>query len=221
MGWESIENARIRPSSLSGTKTGVWLGIDSDEYFRSQLDVKEDTIYKVLGNTFSATSGRLSYFLNLTGPSVAISATCASSAAAVHFACTSLQNGDCSMALAGGVNTLLETSTSYPSALLSTRCKAFDVSADGFAPAEGCGVLVLKLHEQAVADGDNILATICGSALNHTGKSSSFGTPNYDTQEEVVREALKVAGVKPSRVTFYETHGTGTAVGGKLKNYGE
>ncbi len=211
---ESIENARIPPSSLDGSRTGVWLGIDSDEYFRTQLDVTEDTIYKVLGNTFSGAPGRLSYFLNLTGPSAAISATCASSAVAVHLACTGLRNGDCSLALAGGVNTLLETSTSYPSSLLSNRCKAFDASANGFAPAEGCGVLVLKLLDQAIADGDNILATICGSAINHTGRSSSFGTPNSETQEDVIREALEAAGLEPNEISFFETHGTGTAVGG-------
>ena len=204
-----MENAGIQPASLDGSETGVWIGISSDEYFRCALDNREDTIYKVLGNTFSAVPGRLSHFLNLCGPSVAVEAACASSAVAVHLACASLKNGECKLALAGGVTTLLETSTTFPSALISTRCKTWDASANGFAPAEGCGVLVLKLLEEAVEDGDNILAVIRGSALNHAGKSVSFGTPNTTTQQRVIRSALKVAGVDPNQISYLEAHGTG------------
>ncbi len=192
--------------------TGIWLGIGSDEYYRTQMDTEEDTIYKVLGNTFSSAPGRLSHFLNLSGPSVAVEAACASSAVAVHLACTSLRDGECSLALAGGVTTLLETSTAYPSALVSERCKTFDASANGFAPAEGCGVLVLKLLSKALEDGDNVLAVIKGSALNHSGRSVSFGTPNTETQQRVIRQALSVSGVQPNQVSYLETHGTGTYV---------
>ena len=174
------------------------------------------------GIAHSVFSGRLSYLLGLRGPSLTVDTACSSSLVAVHLACQGLRNGDCSIAVAGGVNLILApdlfVALSHSRMLAADgRCKTFDAAADGFGRSEGCGVVILKRLSQAQADGDRIVALIRGSAVNQDGPSSSLTAPNGPAQEEVIRAALTFAGIRPHEVGFIEAHGTGTQLGDPLE----
>ncbi|HVC90457.1 MAG TPA: polyketide synthase, partial [Acidobacteriaceae bacterium] len=223
--WETLENAGVAPTDLRGTKTGVFLGIASNDY--SQLlaqtgDPEAMDAHYASGIAHSIASGRISYLLGLEGPSISLDTACSSSLVAVHLACESLRAGDCSLALAGGVNAMLAPETT---ALLSRvrmlspggRCKAFDESADGFVRGEGCGFVALKTLSQAQADGDRILAVIRGTAINQDGASSSLTAPNGPSQVTLMRQALATAGLRPADVSYVEAHGTGTALGDPIE----
>ncbi|MDZ8188308.1 MAG: type I polyketide synthase [Nostoc sp. ChiSLP02] len=221
--WEALENAGQVPERLSGSQTGVFVGITTNDYARlllqdgglSQIDANYIT-----GNPLNTVAGRLSYTLGLQGPSLVVDTACSSSLVAVHLACQSLRNQECDRALAGGVNVILSPEGAV--ALCRTRmmsqdgrCKTFDANADGFVRSEGCGVIVLKRLSDALADGDNILALIRGSAVNHNGgSSSSFLAPSGVSQQAVIRKALENSGVKPADIDYVEVQGTGTALGG-------
>ena len=170
----------------------------------------------------SVAAGRLSYLLGLQGPSLAVDTACSSSLVAVHLACQALRNGDCRMALAGGVNLILGPelfiALSHSRMLAPDgRCKTFSAAADGFSRGEGCGVVVLKRLVEAKADGDRVLAVIRGTAVNQDGPSSALTAPNGPAQEDVIRTALARAGVKPREVGYVEAHGTGTQLGDPLE----
>lgn len=223
VGWEAFENAGQVPERLSGSQTGVFVGITTSDYARillqdgglSQIDANYLT-----GNPLNTVAGRLSYTLGLQGPSLVVDTACSSSLVAVHLACQSLRNRECDQALAGGVNVILSPEGAM--ALCRTRmmardgrCKTFDATADGFVRSEGCGVIVLKRVSDALADGDNILALIRGSAVNHNGgSSSSFLAPSGVSQQAVIRKALENSGVKPAQIDYVDVQGTGTALGG-------
>ena len=222
--WEALENAGLVPERLSGSQTGVFIGITSFDYLQGLLtrEATEIDAYLGTGNGHSVASGRLSYLLGLTGPSLSVDTACSSSLVAVHLACSSLRNQECDLALAGGVNCLLapEVSINYSKARMLSpdgRCKTFDASADGFVRAEGCGVIVLKRLSDAIAAGDNILALIRGSAINQDGRSSGLTVPNGPSQQAVIRQALKNAGVEPVEVSYVEAHGTGTSLGDPIE----
>ncbi|GET43761.1 polyketide synthase [Microseira wollei NIES-4236] len=173
--WEALENAGVAPDQLAGSQTGVFVGICSNDYFQRLLtrEATEIDAYLATGTSHSVASGRLSYILGLQGPSLSVDTACSSSLVAVHLACSSLRNKECNLALVGGVNHLIspELSINFSKAgMLSAngRCKTFDAAADGFVRAEGCGAIVLKRLSDAVADGDNILAIIRGSALTYS-----------------------------------------------------
>ena len=223
--WEALENAGQAPKQLTGTQTGIFVGIGQNDYANLQMKLGEPTkinAYTGTGNGFCFASGRLSYVLGLQGPNMAIDTACSSSLVAIHLACQSLRAGECNLALAGGVQLILSPEVaiflSKAHALSPDgRCKTFDAAANGFGRGEGCGVVVLKRLSDAVADKNQILAVIRGSATNHDGPSSGLTVPNGLAQQKLIRDALKNSKVEPSQVSFVETHGTGTALGDPIE----
>jgi acyl transferase domain-containing protein/NADPH:quinone reductase-like Zn-dependent oxidoreductase len=223
--WQALESGGIAPKTLAGSKTGMYLGIASGDYAQLQLhagDAEMLDVHYASGNAHSIASGRLSYLLGLKGPSLSVDTACSSSLVAVHLACQALRSGECTLAIAGGVNVILapETTVALSQAHMLApdgRSKTFDDRADGFARAEGCGVVVLKPQAQAEKDGDCILAVIRGTALNQDGASSSLTAPNGPSQEELMRAALANAGLGAEQVGYVEAHGTGTALGDPIE----
>jgi myxalamid-type polyketide synthase MxaB len=222
--WRALEHAAIAPTALAGSAAGVFVGQRGSEYFEGQVgrDVEYATTYFATGNAGSAMAGRLSYFLGLTGPCMAIDTACSSSLVAVHQAVTSLRNGECDLALAAGVNLLLDPFVSVAvckASMLSPdgRCKTFDAAADGYVRSEGCAVLVLKTLARAEADGDRIFGLIRGTAINQDGASGGLTVPSAAAQEAVVRRALADAGLEPRDIDYVEAHGTGTALGDPIE----
>jgi acyl transferase domain-containing protein len=223
--WEALEDAGIIPRDLSGTATGVFIGIATVDYFqRLLLDTGGNSInaYDVSGSSHSAVAGRLSHFLNLQGPCMALDSACSSSLFAVHLACQSLRSGESDLAFAGGVNLILHPVSSIfltKAHMLSPdgRCKTFDTLADGYGRGEGCGVVVLKRLRDAIKDNDRIWAVVRGSAVNHDGRSSGLTVPNGPAQQAVIRTALANAGAKPEDIHYIEAHGTGTAIGDPIE----
>ena len=222
--WEALEHAGQAPDQLAESRTGVFVGISINDYLLLQAaaDPAQIEAYRLTGNALNAAAGRLSHILGLRGPSMAVDTACSSSLVTVHLACQSLRGGECNLALAGGVNLILSpewTITASKARMMAAdgRCKTFDAAADGYVRGEGCGIVVLKRLADAVANGDNILALIVGSAVNHDGHSSGFTVPNKQAQEAVIREALANARVQPAQVSYVETHGTGTPLGDPIE----
>ncbi|WP_437915946.1 amino acid adenylation domain-containing protein [Sorangium sp. So ce302] len=222
--WEALERAGISAEALAGTRTGVYVGICGNDYQGLMFARGAERLdpYSFLGSAHSATVGRLSYWLGLQGPNMAVDTACSSSLVAVHLACQALRSGECTTALAGGVNLVLTPElTVYFSRMRamspSGRCHAFSADADGYVRGEGCGVLVLKRLSDAERDGDPILAVIRGSAVNQDGRSQGLTAPNGPAQEAVIRQALAQAGVSPASVGYVETHGTGTPLGDPIE----
>ena len=221
--WEALEDAGIPPHQLSGTSTGVFVGISGMEYGQMQLnDSQISDAYIGTGSALSIAANRLSYFLNLHGPSLAIDTACSASLVALHYARHSLQQGECRLALVGGVNLILSptVTVNFSQAGFMApdgRCKPFDARANGYVRSEGAGVVVLKPLAQAQADGDTIYAVIAGSAVNQDGRSNGLTAPNRAAQEAVLRAAYDNAGIPPQRVQYVEAHGTGTALGDPIE----
>ncbi|NEQ83962.1 MAG: type I polyketide synthase, partial [Moorea sp. SIO2I5] len=221
--WEALERAGINPQQLENTQTGVFLGIGQNDYADLGLSQLENiSPYDGTGNGFCFAAGRLSYFLGLQGPSLAIDTACSASLVAVHEACQSLRQRESNLALAGGVQLILSpyvtTALSRLKALSPDgRCKTFDAAADGYGRGEGCGMVVLKRLSDAVKNGDQIWAVIRGSAVNHDGPSSGLTVPNKLAQEKLIEQALKAAKVEPSQVGYVEAHGTGTSLGDPME----
>ena len=217
--WEAVEHAGLRPAAMSGTATGVFIGMSHDDYVMVTNDAGlYDQAYAFTGTPFSMASGRISHSMGLQGPSMTMDTACSSSLVAVHQACRSLHEGESDMALAGGVMLMLDphnySSASGQGMLSPTgRCHSFDVAADGFVRAEGCGIVMLKRLDDAQRDGDRILAVIRGTASNQDGRTKNILTPSKDAQIAVFRSALAGAGVDPVTVGMVEAHGTGTPVG--------
>ena len=221
--WEALENAGVPSEALTGSSTGAFVGIGPIDYVQLQLLTgAENDAYVATGNSQSIAANRLSYALDLRGPSVAIDTACSSSLVAVHQACQSLRNRECSMALAGGVSAIVTpfiTIALSQARMMSSdgHCKAFDASADGYVRSEGCGMIVLKRLSDALRDGDNIWAVVRGTAVNHDGRSNGLTAPNGLAQQAVIRAALRDAGVAPHEVGNIEAHGTGTPVGDPIE----
>jgi phthiocerol/phenolphthiocerol synthesis type-I polyketide synthase C len=223
--WEALEHAGQPPDRLVGTRTGVFVGMMTNDYSQMSLvghDPALMDVYSGSGVDFSFAAGRLSYVLGLQGPSMVIATACSSSLVATHLACQSLRAGECQLALAGGVSlTLTPEATLYSCRIRSMaadgRCKTFDAGADGYVRGEGCGIVVLKRLANAVRDGDRILALVRGSAVNHDGKSAGLTVPNAAAQQAVIRAALSNGGVHPSQVGYVEAHGTGTPLGDPIE----
>ncbi len=222
--WEALESAGCT-ARLAGSPTGVFIGIHSYsiDYLLKQVGGPAgiDT-HTVTGSAHSIAANRLSYCLDLRGPSVAIDTACSSSLVAVHLACQSLRAGDCDMALAGGVNLILSGTIGeilMPLQFLAAdgRCKVFDARADGFVRGEGCGVVVLKPLDLALAGGDPVVAVIRGSAVNQDGRSNGLTAPSGLAQQAVIRAALAAARVEAASIGYVETHGTGTSLGDPIE----
>lgn len=220
--WEALERSGQQPGHLRGSRTGVYMGIIGNEYSWHARDNGLTGQYAITGNALGIASGRISHVFGLHGPSLAVDTACSSSLVSVHLACEALRSGACDMALAGGVNLMLSP---WPSIVLGKmgalakdgRCKTFDADADGYVRSEGCGIIVLKRLRDAERDDDIILATILGSAVNHNGGGSGLTVPTGKSQQALLREALRNAGVNASDVDFLEAHGTGTALGDPIE----
>jgi acyl transferase domain-containing protein len=221
--WEALSNAGLAAERLSGSNTGVFIGhMVGDYYALETANAAGIDSYASTGNLDSILANRLSYILNLQGPSLAVDTACSSSLVALYLACQSLRLDDCQIAIAGGVNLMLTPEMHVMGAkslILSPdgRCKTFDRAANGFVRGEGCGVLVLKRLADALAAGDPLLAVIRGVAVNQDGRTNGISAPNGLSQQRVIRRALQNAQLEPSAVTFVETHGTGTAVGDAIE----
>ena len=214
--WQALEEAGIDPGGLRGTRTGVFVGVASNDYRHlvGSDGIDLGGIVSTTGNINSVAIGRVAFSLGLEGPAIAVDTACSSSLVAVHQAIPSLRNGDADMVLAGGVNAILlpRYSTAFAnSGMLSPDgcCRAFDASANGFVRGEGCGVIVLKRLRDAEADENRIWGVIRGSAVNQNGASAGLAVPSGLAQQRVIEEALARAGVAPSEVDYLEAHGTG------------
>ncbi|CKQ66242.1 phenolpthiocerol synthesis type-I polyketide synthase PPSA [Mycobacterium tuberculosis] len=221
--WEALEHAGIPPGTLRRSATGVFAGACLSEYgAMASADLSQVDGWSNSGGAMSIIANRLSYFLDLRGPSVAVDTACSSSLVAIHLACQSLRTQDCHLAIAAGVNLLLSPAVfrgfDQVGALSPTgQCRAFDATADGFVRGEGAGVVVLKRLTDAQRDGDRVLAVICGSAVNQDGRSNGLMAPNPAAQMAVLRAAYTNAGMQPSEVDYVEAHGTGTLLGDPIE----
>ncbi len=221
--WEALENAAIVPENLAGSPTGVFIGIANFDYHRLIYQNSANLNgYSSTGTCPSITANRLSYFLDLRGPSMAVDTGCSSSLVALHLACQSLQNLESNLCLVGGVNLILspESTIAFSQAgMMSSvgRCQTFDASANGYVRGEGCAVVVLKRLRDALQDRDRILAIIRGSAVNQDGLSNGLTAPNGVAQQAVIRQALANAQVQPAQISYVEAHGTGTSLGDPIE----
>ena len=221
--WEAFENAGIPPGSLRRSQTGVYVGASIAEYgYHASSDLTAVDAWSNSGAALSIIANRLSYFLDLRGPSMTVDTACSSSLVALHLACQSLRTQDCDVALAAGVNLLMAPSIfrgfDQSGALSATgACHAFDAEADGFVRGEGCATVVLKRLSDAVRDGNRVLAVVRGSAINQDGRSNGLLAPNPAAQMAVLRTAYANAGVPPQEVDYVEAHGTGTLLGDPIE----
>ena len=225
--WLALEDAGIDPAALTESRTGVYTGISNDEYRMLVVDSSRPTaaagsLYALSGTNLNGTSGRVSFVLGLRGPAKAVDAACASALVAVHDAVADLQSGKADLAIAAGVQAILNGriyELRAEAMMLSPdgQCKAFDASANGYVRGEGCGVVVLKRLSEAEADGDRIWAVIRGAAVNHGGASVGLTVPHTPALIEVIETALSDAGVSPADIDYLEAHGTGTAVGDPIE----
>jgi phthiocerol/phenolphthiocerol synthesis type-I polyketide synthase B len=221
--WEALEHAGIPPSSLRRSQTGVFAGACYTDYgYVAGLDLTSVDAWSNPGGALSIIANRLSYFLDLRGPSVTVDTACSSSIVALHMACQSLRMQESDLAISAGVNLLLSPQifrgfdqTGVMSA--SGACHSFDADADGFVRGEGCGVAVLKRLSDALHDGDRILAVVRGSAVNQDGRSNGLFAPNPAAQMAMLRSAYANAGVPTHEVDYIETHGTGTLLGDPIE----
>ncbi len=223
--WEAFEDAGLPPEKLAGSDTGVFVGLFVRDY--EQLQLSPDNLETIdahtgVGVSMGIAANRISYAYNFVGPSLTVDTACSSAMVAIHLACQSLRAGECTVAVAGGVNALLKpefTIATSKASMLSpdSRSKSFDASANGYVRSEGVGIVVLKPLAEALADGDPIQAVILGSAVNQDGRSASLTVPNGAAQEAALRSALGQAGVSPLQVQYAEAHGTGTPVGDPIE----
>ncbi|WP_179471379.1 polyketide synthase Pks13 [Mycolicibacterium vinylchloridicum] len=222
--WEALENARIPASSLRGADVAVYIGASNNDYqFLAVADPTTAHPYAITGTTSSIIANRVSYFYDFRGPSVAVDTACSSSLVAAHHGVQALRSGEADVAVVGGVNAMITPLVTIgfdevggvlaPDGLI----KSFSSDANGYSRSEGGGMLVLKRLSDARRDGDEILAVIAGSAINHDGRSNGMLAPNPDAQEDVLRKAYKNAGINPRTVDYIEAHGTGTILGDPIE----
>ena len=224
--WRALEDAGYAERELDGRRCGVFVGAYGGDYTHRMTDLGiVPEAFAFMGNAAAILSGRIAYVLNLKGPCMAVDTACSSSLTAIHLACRSLLDGDCDMALAGGV--FLTTTMGFNTAaakagMLSPvgACKTFDADADGFVPGEGAGVVVLKPYAKALADGDHIEAVILASAINQDGKTNGITAPSPDSQAALEVEVYTKAGINPEAISYVEAHGTGTKLGDPIEIQG-
>ncbi len=223
--WSALEDAGYTPDSLremSGSEVGVFVGalwqpyqsIGTEETMRGNPVAPSGLLYSI--------ANRISYYLNLSGPSLAIDTACSASLTAVHMACQSIRSGDCKVAIAGGVNLSLHSSKYLflsQNRFLSTdgRCRSFGDGGDGYVPGEGVGSIFLKPLAEAIDDNDQIYAVINGSAVNHGGKTHGYSVPNPNAQAALIEKTLERSQVDPRSISYVEAHGTGTPLGDPIE----
>ncbi|MDQ0939590.1 beta-ketoacyl synthase N-terminal-like domain-containing protein [Streptomyces sp. V1I1] len=221
--WRAIEDAGMSPTRLARGSVGTYVGSMSDDWMRLSIAAPDGVTPRTgTGSGRSMLANRVSYQLDLRGPSLTVDTACSSSLVAVHLACTALRAGECDIALAGGVNIVVGQVLDeiYAQAGLAApdgRCKPFSAAADGIGRGEGVGVVALRLLEDAVRDGDPVHAVILGSAVNQDGRSNGIMAPHRASQREVIATACRRAGVAPQDIRFVEAHGTGTPLGDQIE----
>ena len=221
--WNAFEDAGRTQESLAGSQTGVFVGICNLDYYAQNPPAPQQIdVHTGPGSHFDVAAGRLSYFFDLRGPSIAVDTACSSSLVAVHLASESLRSSECETAVAAGVNVLLSPLSAIGMSRMHLmapdgRCKTFDARADGIVRGEGCGAVVLRRLSDALADGDRIYSVIRGSAINQDGRTAALTAPSVIAQRAVCRRALKRARVSGSQVGYIEAHGTGTALGDPIE----
>ncbi|MFA5910709.1 MAG: beta-ketoacyl synthase N-terminal-like domain-containing protein [Vicinamibacterales bacterium] len=221
--WHALEDAGIVPHALAGSDTGVFVGVSAVDYAPDVYGAPGGPDrFAATGTSAAIIANRLSYFLDVRGPSLTIDTACSASLVAVHQACQALRSGDCSLAIVGGVNALVSaevTGVLERAAMLSPtgRCRPFDAAADGYVRGEGCGLVVLKPLSAARRDGNRVLAVLRGSAVVQDGRSNGLSAPNGEAQRVVIRQALARAGVTAASVEYVEAHGTGTPLGDPIE----
>ncbi|MFC6010851.1 type I polyketide synthase [Nocardia lasii] len=218
--WEALDDAGIA-GNAAGSRVGVYvggfvvdqsvIGVVGPALFHTDMHTPASASYTMLSN-------RVAYALNLVGPAITVDTACSSSLVALHLACQALENDDCTVALAGGVNVMLQPETfvlmckgSFLAA--DGRCKSFDASADGYGRGEGAGMVALKKLDDAVRDGDRVYAVIKATGSNQDGRTTAITVPNVDSQEALARTVCERSGLAPDEITYLEAHGTGTLVG--------
>ncbi|MBL4837439.1 MAG: SDR family NAD(P)-dependent oxidoreductase, partial [Kordiimonadaceae bacterium] len=216
--WNAIEDAGHAPTALAGQKVGIFAGTAASDYRHTIADAGGNEGYVATGSVASIGPNRMSYFLDFHGPSEPVETACSSSLVALHRAVRSLYEGECDMALAGGVNTILtpDAHVNFSKAgMLSPdgHCKTFSDKANGYVRGEGVGVLYLKRLSAAERDGDSVRAIIRGSGVNHGGRANSLTAPNTVAQASLLRDVYASAGIDPSHLGYIEAHGTGTGLG--------
>ncbi|MFS0814058.1 amino acid adenylation domain-containing protein [Peribacillus phoenicis] len=218
--WKTIENSGHRLSELSGSSTGVFIGSSGSDFMGTVGDEVEN--YTLTGIARSVLANRVSYLLNLTGPSEPVDTACSSGLVAMHRAIAAIQSGECEQAIAGAVNVILDPFASIAASkvgMLSVdgRCKAFDSSANGYVRGEGVATVLLKPLSKALEEHDYIYGVVRSSAVNHGGKANSFTAPNPNAQTDLLIKAYQKANINPSMVSYIEAHGTGTELGDPIE----
>lgn len=221
--WEALENAGLPASEIRGSDCGVYLGVAGLDYsWRMVEDLSVISTTTATSNASSIVANRLSYFFDLHGPSLSIDTACSSAMVAFHQACQAIRSGETNMALTGGVSLHLHpygfiifSKASMLSA--NGRCRSFDADGDGYVRSEGAGMFLLKDHDQAIADGDRILAIVDGSGMNTDGSKQGLTVPNHAAQSRLMAHTLESAGLVPDDITYLEAHGTGTSVGDPIE----
>lgn len=224
LSWQALEYAGIAPLSLAATATGVFVGIASHDYQQriQALQEQDANVYFGIGNAHSAAAGRLAYFFGTQGHAITVDTACSSSLVAVYHACQELQRGECSLAIVGGVNALLDPtlSASFSQAgMLSPegKCQVFAAQADGYVRSEGGGIVILKRLADAQRDQDRILAVIHSAVVNSDGRSNGITAPNPKAQQALLNKGLQAAQLEPDAIDYIEAHGTGTRLGDPIE----
>lgn len=223
LAWEAIEDAGIPPASLRGENVGVYVGLSSSDYtYRMADDLAAIDSSTAVGNTASIAANRLSYALDLRGPSMSLDTACSSSLVAFHQACLSIRSGETTMALAGGISLHLHplgfVSFSKATMLSPTgRCQVFDAAGDGYVRSEGGGLFLLKDYDQAIADNDRILAVVLNSGVNTDGHKQGITVPSATSQSQLITQTMRACGLSPEDLDYVEAHGTGTAIGDPIE----
>lgn len=225
--WAAIEDSNQKIDDLKKSKTGVFIGISTNDYSfvqstNSNNDFKSIDAYQGSGNACSIAANRLSYYFDLRGPSIAVDTACSSSLVSLHLACQSLRNKESDTAISGGVGLILSphASITFSQAQMLApggRCRTFDAEAEGYVRGEGCGIIILKRLSDAEKNNDNILAVIKGTAVNQDGKTNGLTAPNSLSQVNVIKDAIKSSKIGPDDIGYIEAHGTGTILGDPIE----
>lgn len=222
--WEAFEDAGVKISAVSGTNCGVFIGASWFDYIlRDSNNLETFDAYTMLGGTSSICANRISYVFDFKGPSLAVDTACSSSLIALHQACNSIRNGESSTAVVGGINLLLHPAGFVgfsQASMLSPegRCKAFDKDANGFVRAEGGGIVLLKSLENALKDGDRILAVINATGANSDGKTNGLARPNTEAQAQLLKDIYESLKIDYDEIDYLEAHGTGTTIGDQVES---